>query len=178
MPLRQSGPRRELHHRVIDMRAYERHDGLYEVEGHLVDTKPFDFVRPSAPDRPVPAGEALHDMWVRITVDGDFVVRDIEAASDTTPWAICKEAESTLKVLVGERLARGWTSLVKERLRGIASCTHLMEMLLPLATTAIQAIRPLRRDVLSLPDYIDTCYAFGHDREVVQVLWPRLHGRR
>ena len=172
MPLSDTGARREIHHRIIDMRAYAREDGLYDAEAHLVDTKPFDFLRPSSPV-PAPAGQALHDLWVRITVDEDFTVRAIEAASDVTPWGICKQAEATLSVLVGEKLARGWSSRVKERLRGAASCTHLMEMLIPLATTALQGINALRTDLHHSPQKVDSCYAFGREREVVKLLWPQ-----
>jgi hypothetical protein len=174
MPLPEPTRRRKIHHRVIDMQAYAREDGLYDVEGRVVDSKPYDFVRPSAPDT-VAAGAALHDIWIRLTLDNDYVVRDIVAASDTTPWAICKEAEATLKVLVGERVARGWSSVVKERLRGAASCTHLMEMLIPLATAAFQAMRPLQRRVPQLAQQVDSCYAFGRDREIVQRIWLQLH---
>ncbi|WP_338050899.1 MULTISPECIES: DUF2889 domain-containing protein [Ramlibacter] len=178
MPLSTPGARREIHHRVIDMRAYAREDGLYDVEARLVDTKPYAFKRPSSPE-PLPAGQSLHDIWVRLVVDGEFVVRGIEAASDVTPWAICKQAESTLQVLVGEKLARGWSAKVKERLRGAASCTHLMEMLIPLATTALQGIRALQMERYlhaegdEGPLKIDSCYAYGREREVVQRLWPQ-----
>ncbi len=179
MPLSKSTGRHEVHHRDIDMKAYRRDDGLFDVEAHLVDTKPFAFLRPSSPI-PVPAGQALHDLWVRITVDQTFTVLDIEAASDVTPWGICKEAESTLSVLVGERLERGWSSKVKERLRGSASCTHLMEVLIPLATTALQGIRALHPEIhnTNRPGaemQIDTCYAFSSRRQVVQLLWPHRH---
>ncbi|MES2974803.1 MAG: DUF2889 domain-containing protein [Pseudomonadota bacterium] len=171
MPLSDPGARREIHHRVIDMKAYARDDGLYDAEAHLVDTKPFDFLRPSSPV-PAPAGQALHDLWIRITVDGEYTVRAIEAASDVTPWAICREAEATLSELVGERLVRGWSAKVKERLRGVAGCTHLMEMLIPLATTALQGINALRPETFRSPGKIDSCYAFGREREVVRILWP------
>jgi hypothetical protein len=160
------------------MRAYAREDGLYDVEAHLEDRKPFDFTRLSSP-QPVPAGQALHDLWVRLTVDSDFVVRSIEAASDITPWGICREAESTLSVLVGERIARGWSAKVKEQLRGASSCTHLMEMLIPLATTAMQGILALRSernasvDANGVPHKIDSCYAYGRQHEVVMRLWPQ-----
>ena len=178
MPLSDTPTRREIHHRIIDMRAYAREDGLYDVEAHLVDRKPFDFNRLLLPD-PVPAGQPLHDLWVRLTVDADLVVRAIEAASDVTPYGVCKEAESTLSVLVGEKVARGWSSRVKERLRGAASCTHLMEMLIPLGTTALQGIRGLLAerhtavDSNGIPVKIDSCYAYGVQREVVKVLWPQ-----
>ena len=47
--------RREIHHRSIDMRAYAREDGLFDVEAHLVDTKPFDFDRFASPQPFLPA---------------------------------------------------------------------------------------------------------------------------
>jgi hypothetical protein len=181
MPLSPPSPRREIHFRVIDMRAYARDDGLYDVEARLIDRKPFDFKRQLNP-RPVPAMEPLHDIWVRLTVDKDFVVRAIEAASDVTPFAICKEAESTLSGLIGERLVRGWSAKVKEKLRGAQSCTHIMEVLIPLATTALQGIRGLRSEdernpvgADGVPLKIDTCYAYGRQRDVVKILWPEHH---
>ncbi len=178
MALSDPGARRELHHRVIDMRAYMRGDGLFDVEAHLVDRKPFQFIRITEPE-PTAAGQALHDLWLRVTVDANFEVKNIEAASLVTPFGICKEAEETLSVLVGERIGRGWSATVKERLRGVASCTHLMEMLIPLATTAIQGIRALTTDRSAAavdakgePVRIDSCYAYSRDRAAVQRLWP------
>jgi hypothetical protein len=181
MPLPHPTARRDIHRRQIDMQAYAREDGLYDVEAHLIDTKPFLFESLGRP-LPVPGGQALHDLWVRLTVDGDFVVRDICAASDITPYAVCKEAETTLRVLIGERLARGWSATVKQRLRGAASCTHLMEVLIPLATTAMQGIRGLRpaseRKQSSgdgPPPQLDSCYAYGRSREMVLRFWPQYH---
>jgi hypothetical protein len=177
MPLSEPVVRHEIHHRVIDMRAYRRSDGLYDVEAHLVDTKPFDLTRISAPE-PLPAGQALHDLWIRLTIDHEYIVRHIEAASDATPFGMCKEAESTLSVLVGERVASGWSRRVKEKLRGTASCTHLMEMLIPMGTTAMQGIRalaagrPAPLDANGAPQQLDSCYAFSRHREVVKRLWP------
>ncbi len=178
MPLSLPAARREVHHRVIDMKTYAREDGLFDVEAHLVDTKPFDFV-PLALPKPVLAGEALHDLWIRLTVDGGYVVRAIEASSDVTPYAVCKGAQETLSVLVGEPLARGWSAKVKERLKGSASCTHLMEMLIPMATTALQGMwgaDPARLQAMSGVDgerKIDSCYAYSRQREVVKMYWPR-----
>jgi len=179
MPLSRATSRREIHQRVIDMKAYARDDGLFDVEAHLVDVKPFTHKRFSC-NEPTPAGQPIHDLWVRITLDGDYVVQKIEAAADVTPFAICKEAEATLSVLVGERLARGWSSVVKERLRGSASCNHLMEVLIPLATTAIQGIVSLnsqgnghKLNAKGVPVKIDSCYAYGRQREAVKRLWPQ-----
>jgi hypothetical protein len=117
----------------------------------------------------------LHDLWVRVSVDSEFVVRAIEAASDVTPWSVCKEAGAALQILVGEALVRGWTGRVKEKLRGAVGCTHLAEMLIPLATTALQGIygrRTLEDRNASLGALVDSCYAFDRGRDVVKRLVP------
>lgn len=177
MPLSQPAPRREIHNRVIDMKVYAREDGLCDVEAHLLDRKPFPFKRAINPI-PIPAGQPLHDLWIRLTVDGDRVIRHVEASSDITPYSICKEAEPTLSVLVGQRIGSGWSRRVKELLRGTASCTHLMEMLLPMATTTLQGMQALNIIRHTLPNpkteplQLDSCYAYSREREVVQVLWP------
>lgn len=178
MGLPRATGRREIHHRVIDMRAYEREDGLYDVEAHLVDTKPFSYTRFSA-DEMTPAGQPIHDLWVRLTFDHDFVVKQIDAAADITPFSVCKQAESTMQVLVGERIAKGWSNVVKERLRGAAGCNHLMELLIPMATTAIQGRVSLnskenghKLNAKGEPAKIDSCFAYGRQREVVKKLWP------
>jgi hypothetical protein len=177
MPLNPPVQRREIHHRVIDMRAYAREDGLFDVEARLVDRKPFPFQRTSTPE-PWPAGSALHDLTIRMTVDDQYVVCEMTATSDVTPFGICKETESTLSVLVGQRIASGWAQRVKERLRGIAGCTHLMEMLIPMATTALQGVRGLhpesRRTVggNGEPLSLDSCYAYARHRDVVKMVWP------
>lgn len=178
MPLSTAANRREIHHRLIDMKAYAREDGLFDVEAHLVDRKPFAFWRVHAPE-PIPVGQPLHDMWIRLTVDDQYVVRGVAAASDVTPFELCKEAETTLEVLVGERIAAGWSSKVKNLLRGAASCTHLMEMLIPMATTTLQGIRGLQRerkvsgDASVAPVKLDSCYAYARHRDVVKVFWPQ-----
>jgi len=42
MPLPPSAPRDELHVRRIELRGYRRHDGRYDIEARMVDTKTSD----------------------------------------------------------------------------------------------------------------------------------------
>jgi hypothetical protein len=35
--------------------------------------------------RSVPAGDPRHDLWVRLTVDSRYAVREVDAALDVTP---------------------------------------------------------------------------------------------
>ena len=110
MPLPPTVEREELHQRTISMKVFRRKDGLYDVEAHLVDTKPFAFERVNRPDL-LPAGQPLHDLWVRLVLDDQQTLLAVEAASDTTPFAICPQAGASLSVLVGARIGKGWSKL-------------------------------------------------------------------
>ena len=161
------------------MRGYRRDDGLYDIEGRVLDTK--KTAASNAGGKSWNAGEHMHDMWVRLVVDEDLLVHDVVAVSDTTPYPVCRDATAAMRVIVGERIAAGWTMLVKSRLGGAKGCTHLMELLIPLATAAFQTIaearlsRPDKLNTMGRPVKIDSCYAFGANREIVARRWPKFY---
>lgn len=169
--------REDLHHRQIDLRAYRRSDGLFEVEGRVTDRKPFEFRSPNG-DKRVPAGAAIHDVSVRLVFDAEMVVRDITGTTDSAPYDECYTARTTLAGLKGLRIGAGWGSEVRRRLGGAQSCTHMMELLGPMATAAYQAltvVRAGRPDVLDgsgRPVKIDTCLAYAKDGALVLRRWP------
>lgn len=180
MPLPPSDSREELHIRQIDMRGYRRPDGLFEIDGRVNDRKTYLF-NPVSGGRLVKPGDFIHDMWVRLVVDLDLVVIDVQAVSDSTPYRECVQAGPTLKKIIGARIQAGWSREVKKRLGGAASCTHLMELLIPMATAAYQTIgaaKPERtdeRDASGRPLKIDTCFAYAGESEVVARRWPEYH---
>ena len=176
MPLPPSVQRDELHLRRIELRGFRRGDGLFDVEARMVDTKTHELAL--ADGRVVPAGEPIHDMSIRLVVDEDLGVIDIVACTDASPFGICPEATETLQSLKGLRIAAGWTAAVRQRLAGRNGCTHLTELLTPLATVAFQTLSQVRQgkpapvDANGKPRKIDSCYAYASDREVVHRLWP------
>jgi hypothetical protein len=180
VPTKTDVRRRELHLRTIEMRGYEREDGLYDIEGRVCDRKTSAF-QPPAGNRVVDAGEAVHDMWLRLTVDEDLVVRDIASVSDATPYPTCRQGGANLSRMVGVRIAGGWTAEVKRRLGGAASCTHLMELLIPLGTAAFQTLAPIRLarpdrlDAVGRPVKIDSCHAYSSAGALVARRWPAFH---
>lgn len=168
MPLSAPADREPLHARDLIMRGYRRADGLYDIEGHLTDTKTAGF---ESMDRGrVEPGEPLHGMWLRLTVDEGMVIRAVEASSDFTPYAICPAAAANFTRLAGLRIGPSFTRAVKERVGGTAGCTHLREMLAQLATVAFQTIGG-RNDN---PNHtlVDTCLAWAADGPVVRRHWP------
>jgi len=174
--------REELHFRRIDMRGYKRSDGLFEVEGRVTDRKSYEFV-PWRGGKEVPAGEPLHDMGVRLVFDQSLKVHAVETFTEAHPYPVCPEGGRALQALVGLRMASGWNKEVRSRLANAASCTHLKELLGPMATVAYQALsqenrdKPERLDANGRPLKIDSCYAYAADGELVRVHWPQFHQR-
>ena len=172
--------REELHFRRIDMRGYRRSDGLFEVEGRVTDRKPHDFT-PFSGGHHVPAGEPVHDMGVRLVYDDRMTVHGVETFTNASPYPHCPEGGRALQTLKGLRMTSGWSKAVKSRLGGARSCTHLMEILIPMATAAFQSLssvtrtRPEQIDATGRPVKIDSCYAYGAQRELVRRKWPEYY---
>ncbi len=75
MPLSPAQPRRLLHTRQTRYEGFERDDGLFDIEASLLDTKTFAFE--VAGERTWEAGEAVHRMFIRLTVDLQLTVQDM-----------------------------------------------------------------------------------------------------
>ncbi len=162
------------------MRAFRRSDGLFEIEARVVDRKPHELPPPPGA-RLVRANEPLHDLGLRMVFDDSLVVRAIEPFTTLAPYPVCPDGGRALQSVVGLRMTGGWGREVRNRLSGARSCTHLMELLTPVATTAHQALRGFRSgrpeptDANGRPAKIDSCYAFRADGEVVLRRWPAFH---
>lgn len=176
MPLPQPAARGDLHTRSIELLAYARQDGLFDLEGHLVDRKPHDFV--VAAGRAVAAGDAIHEMWVRLTIDDSMLIVDASAATDAMPYGTCAAGPATIERLRGVRIGPGWRRDIQQRLGGALGCTHLTELLGPLASTATQALiehrraRPEAVDASGRPLLIDSCLSLAAGSEVAMKRWP------
>lgn len=172
-----SGPREELHFRRIDMRGFRRPDGLYEIEGCIVDRKPHEFA-PNNGGRAVAAGEPIHDMGVRLVFDESMLIHEVHTFSADFPYPHCPEGGKVLQALTGVRLSGGWAKEVRARIPVADSCTHLREILMPMASAAFQSLtmlrlnQPPRLDAEGRPLKIDSCYAYGRQRELVRVRYP------
>ena len=109
------------------------------------------------------------------------MVQDASAQMEVTPFGICPGAARALPQLKGLKIGGGWNKKVRELLGGTASCTHIVELLGPMATTAWQGISPQRMAKLASADgdeqrrsKVDSCYAYDAQREVVARLWPQM----
>jgi len=174
--------REKKHRRSIECEGYLREDGLWDIEARVVDTRTYDcaydeFHRGGM----IRAGEPVHDMWLRLTIDLDFVIHDVQAASVHTPFEVCPRAADSMRDLVGLRIGSGWIKQARERIGTDRSCTHQMDLLGPLAATAYQTLhqaleeRAARRSERDKPPILDTCLALSSSGEVVRNLWPEFY---
>lgn len=187
MPLAPPAPRRPVHHRRVDVHAYKRDDGDWDIEAHMRDTKAFDstdFRRGK-----LAAGEPIHDMWVRLTIGGDFVVKAVESSSDAAPFAPCMGQSDEFASLIGASLNSGWRRRVHDAFRGRNSCTHLVALFEPIATTAYQALcggpDPRGEDPLAWPGhreckpfFIDGCRVWREEGETVAMVYRDANWRK
>lgn len=179
MPLSKSAPRKQIHARDVQCRGYQRDDGLWDIEGCLIDTKSYTFHNFERGH--VPSGEPVHHMWIRLTIDDDFVVRDAEAVTEAGPFSICGDVTPKFRALKGLKIAAGWRKAVLERMGGVHGCTHLTDLLTgPLAVTAYQTLFPVRErrqreNPEQKPANLDSCHALASTSPVVKRRWPQFH---
>jgi hypothetical protein len=172
MPLSAHTPRQPLHHRKISARGYKRDDGLFEVEGHLVDTKAYSFKLMSGERL---AGEPVHEMWLRLTYDTSMTIIDAEAVSDAHPYpGFCATIEPHYRQMIGWSMRPGFNARVREAFGGTKGCTHLTDLIAILATTAYQNLAgQLPPNPDKKPFQIDGCHALASDNAAVAKYYPK-----
>jgi hypothetical protein len=176
MPLSPPAPREKLHGRQVHCVGYRREDGRWDIEGHLVDEKSYGFNNTHRGW--LEPGDPVHQMWLRITIDDEMLIHAAEAVTDHAPFAVCPDITPQFRKLEGLRIGPGFRQRVRERLGGTRGCTHLVELLGPMATTAFQTMTAKRlaerkQDPSRRPSFLNTCHAHASDGVVVKQFWPQ-----
>ena len=185
MPLSPPVGRQHLHTRRVTCQGYFREDGLWDIEGRITDEKSYEHANEWR--GPLKPGDFVHDMSIRLTLDHTFKIVDVEAVTDKSPYRICGDVAPDFKKLIGLRVGGGFHREVRARLGGVHGCTHIVELLGPVATTAFQTVSSGKARELNRawrqrmghkvdqsakrkgkPYVIDNCYAWAADGPVVK----------
>ena len=183
MPLTTPAPRKLIHTRAIECKGYEREDGLWDIEAELRDTKTYVHTRRNG-ENPRQPGEPVHHMWLRVTIDLDLVIHDAEAVTDAGPYPHCGNITPNFKSLAGVKIAAGWRREIAARLGGIKGCTHLVELLGPLGTTAYQATgrartaRDAGKPITRKPYQINGCHVYEDGSAAARERWPQYYASK
>lgn len=163
-----------LHTRRVRYEGYKRADGLWDIEGHLTDIKNHDYHLKTGVRR---AGQPVHSMWIRLTIDRDFNVRDACASSETVPYpGGCEAIAPAYRQLLGLNLKKDFMRRCRELLGGARGCTHLTEMLAGMPTAAIQSFAgemKEEQDDGAKPFQLDHCHALVTTGETVRKWYPK-----
>lgn len=173
-------PRALKHRRAIQIEAFAREDGLWDIDAHITDIKTRDAKLASGLR---PAGEPVHDLSLRITVDTKFNIVDAHAVSDSVPYpGYCNTIGPSYKKLIGLNLLKGFRKSVHEALGKVLGCTHITELAVQLPTAAIQAFAgdvfdPYEESQApgknGKPFQLDSCHALRTDGAAVAKFYPR-----
>ena len=171
--------RKQLHTRQIHCEGFERSDGLWDIEATLTDTKPIVFSNHERPD--VKPGEPIHKMKLVVTLDLDMIINHIAVDLQYAPFALCAGASNKMEKLIGLKIGAGWMREARERVAKAESCTHLMELLAPISTTAYQTMhwaleeREQQKPDRGIPVIINQCHSLASDSPVVKKIWPEFY---
>jgi hypothetical protein len=186
--------REAQHFRNYAFGGYRRADGLFDIEGRMTDTKSYAF--PNDWRQTVEAGEPVHDMRIRLTLDEQFVIQGVECVTAAGPYEICPAITPAFAALKGARIGRGWSRILREKFGGRHGCVHHVEMLRAMATVAFQTLYgyqarreretglgqsegpPDREATGRRPGFIDSCHALASDGEVVRRQFPQFYEAR
>jgi len=180
MPLPISTQGRVLKHtRAIHIEAYARDDGLWDLDAHISDVKTSDF---ELSGQVFPAGMALHDLSLRITIDKHMNIIDVLASSDAVPYfGVCNQVGSIYQQLIGLNLLQHFRINANAKLAGVKGCTHLTELVHILPSAAFQALegeimmenQSNQDAVEQRPFQLNRCHALRLDGPVVAKYYPR-----
>jgi hypothetical protein len=176
--------RRPVHTRRISFEGFLRDDDLWDIDCQLSDTKAEDIVMR---ERGVlPAGEPVHLLQVRLTIDDRFTIHAVQTGVLNVPFNECHiPADAPMQKLVGLTMGPGWRKTIEGAIGGVGGCTHLRELVFNAATAAFQMIPHYRaahsgRNVDAPADgkppfYMGQCMTWAFDGPVVQRLAPQFY---
>jgi hypothetical protein len=164
--------REPSHQRAITVRAFARSDGLWDIEGHLTDAWPHPV--PCAGGL-LPAGEPMHSMWLRLTVDRQATIVAAQAATDAGPYgAACGTIAPDYAQLAGVRVGRGYREAIRKLFGRTAGCTHMNELAGVMGSAVMQALWDvMTQDSDDKPYAIDGCHALKASGEPVRLHFPK-----
>ena len=168
------------HRRSFCYEVFEREDGLWDIEAQMQDRKTYPFILASALR---PAGEPLHNMILRVTVDNGLNIVAVQAQTLSAPYlAQCQTITPDYQKMVGLNILRGFRAAIRDLYDGVAGCTHLTELANSLPTVVIQGVgvelnirhrQAVGDEQAGRPFQINKCHALAEGAEAVHLYYPK-----
>lgn len=175
-------PRQLKHRRTFCFEVYEREDGLWDIDAQMQDVKTSDITLANQTRN---AGEPVHNMCMRVTLDNHLFIVDASAKTLAAPYmSHCELINPDYKKMIGLNVLRGFRAAMKERFEGTAGCTHLSELAMTLPTVAVQgigvelaarlrAVNQASGVEEEKPFQLEKCHALSTSGEVARLYYPK-----
>jgi hypothetical protein len=167
-----------VHIRTITTTTYRVDDETIMMEGVLNDDRliqSYSMAKGTVIDPGV-----VHAITIRLLIRGaGMIIDDVEVEITHVPREACRETLEALKPLIGQRIAPGFTELIKKTFGGARGCAHQNALLLAMASAAVQGFwtnragKPLSIQEARKMDprfLIDTCWVWRADGPLVKEL--------
>ena len=165
----------EVHRRDHKISTYKAENHSIIVEGTLFDQRLIDIHHFSGTIR---LAGIQHDMVIRLLVNPDLTIEDVEVEMPGHPHEECPETMESLQQIKGLKISRGFTMKIKELFSQGRGCSHLSELLIAMAPAAVQGFwtafssdsQPENVDNTVKPFLTDTCWVWRKDGNAIKSL--------
>jgi hypothetical protein len=100
------------------------------------------------PHRSVEAGEPIHGITIRLTIDDEMTVRNVVTSMEHTPLEECRLVSTPMRSIIGLTMGPGWRGAKDKAIGSTKGCTHMRELLYNAATAAYQMISSYKEYLL------------------------------
>lgn len=157
-----------VHRRDISITSYDLGNHRILMEGRLTDNR----FRPGARDREFTGSKIIHDMKVKILLQGPFLtIENAQGEMLSHPQEECPKTLPWLSKLAGLKIRSGVTEQIKSLLGGAGGCAHLNTLILSVISASLQGYFSAysREDAddeafaQQVERLINTCYVWRKD---------------
>lgn len=166
---------KKYHTRTLAVSTYEYDEQRLIIEGCLTDRR-FQEYQLAVGGKGRPPG-ILHQIIIHLLVNKTTLeIEDLYVEMSVVPHDACLEALNSLKPVKGLRITHGFTSKVKALVGRGKGCTHIMELLTSLVSSAMQGYFAYRQHNFPMPaSYIvnklgNTCWAWRSEGPIIKSL--------
>ncbi len=162
--------KKKIYTRDIKVTTFDYDDAHIIVEGQLKDNRNIPYYSHSGKLR---SPGSVHNLLLRLLIHKESIrIVQVEIEMPGVPHEECKEVIPNFSRLTGLRIAKGFTSKVRELLGGPNGCAHLNGLLMAMATAALQGLWTYRARNLQdgndikkrVNEYlVDTCWFWRQD---------------
>lgn len=173
---------KRYHTRTTEISTYEYDEQRFVVEGCLADHRWQEFHLETGEKR---RPGIFHHMIIHWLVNKQtLLIEDIDVTMPAVPDDGCLEIIGSIEPVKGLSVARGFTSKVKALGGNGKGCTHIIELLISMAGSAVQGYVAYRQheSLMSKTDIMNmcenTCWTWRSDGPVVSLLKEKIKEER